>query len=814
MRVSVIVPVLNEREAVGPLVEALMTQTRSPDEIVIADGGSDDGTREFLDQLALNQPLLKVIDGPGGIAGNRNAAIRAATGDVIACTDAGCLPEPGWLAALTRPFASGADWVAGFYRPDGHTTASTAAGVVMMTVLEDVDIDHFLPGGSSQAFTKQAWKTVGGFPESRDAGEDTLYGEQLRAAGYRPEFAPEALVAWRPPASLEEMAAKARQWGRADGANRVRTGAYLRVIAAYWVAPLVALTIAIWTPLLGLGLIVAFLAFVLYRTRHKFRWVPGPAKWVLVPLAHIRQQLAQSRGFLEGFGPANLLAKVVDRARHPLRRFLPPSWTGRIGAGVRQQRHNVDVWVESEAQIKRWLENSPSTYRVGIGRADRGDVVVQATTELRRGSEPVVSPVAVRLPAALTDDLAGEPQILADPVAAYSFLRQSGHRYSLVPSPGGLTARTDPLRGAGSLVLLAAVPMHDVGGGSRGSQIAQEAASRDLHVTYLSRHEAAESVDLGLRFIHPRLEEKRFDQFDVDAFLAREPPQPRVAVVEFPHRDYGGTIEKLAGHGFRIVYDLIDDWEDATLGGWWYDRHFAEWLIEHSDALMASAPSLVRSLSEQAGRPVTEIPNGVNTRIFGSDLNGASPDDLPPGTGPVFEYHGSLYGDWFDWSSIRAVAEAFGDARIILIGDRPATVPDLPPNVHLLGLKPQGSLPSYLAHTDVGLVPFVVLKTTHAVSPLKAFEYLAMGVPVAAPPLEPLAGLDGVHTDLDLTAAVRRALASARPDRRAAIANHGWGERLGRLFQTLELPLPSPGRPLKVEIRKVRHYGPEARVIR
>jgi glycosyltransferase involved in cell wall biosynthesis len=145
MRVSVIVPVLNERAGVGPLVEALLTQTRPPDEIVIADGGSKDGTREFLNHLALNQPVLTVIDGPGGIAGNRNAAIRVATGDVIACTDAGCLPEPGWLAALTRPFASGADWVAGFYRPDGDTTASTAAGVVMMTVLEEVDMDHFLP---------------------------------------------------------------------------------------------------------------------------------------------------------------------------------------------------------------------------------------------------------------------------------------------------------------------------------------------------------------------------------------------------------------------------------------------------------------------------------------------------------------------------------------------------------------------------------------------------------------------------------------------------------------------------------------------
>ena len=198
MRVSVIVPVLNEETAVGPWSRRCSRQTRQPDEVVIADGGSNDGTRERLEQLATRHPRLKVIEGPGGIAANRNAAIRAATGEVIACTDAGCLPDPVWLEALVRPFESGADWVAGFYRPVGKTTASTAAGVVMMTVLEEVDMDHFLPGGSSQAFTKQAWERVGGFPEGMNAGEDTLYGEQLRSAGYRPEFAPDAVVVLAP----------------------------------------------------------------------------------------------------------------------------------------------------------------------------------------------------------------------------------------------------------------------------------------------------------------------------------------------------------------------------------------------------------------------------------------------------------------------------------------------------------------------------------------------------------------------------------------------------------------------------------------
>ena len=133
-----------------------------------------------------------------------------------------------------------------------------------------------------------------------------------------------------------------------------------------------------------------------------------------------------------------------------------------------QLRHNVDVWLDSEAQIPRWLEDSPSTYRIGVGSPPSDDAIVLATVDLRPGSEPLVAPVAVTLPDQLVEDLADDLQILQDPVAAYSVLRQSGHRYSLVPSPGGLSVRKDPIRGSGSLVIMAAVPIHDVGGGSRG----------------------------------------------------------------------------------------------------------------------------------------------------------------------------------------------------------------------------------------------------------------------------------------------------------------------------------------------------------
>lgn len=173
------------------------------------------------------------------------------------------------------------------------------------------------------------------------------------------------------------------------------------------------------------------------------------------------------------------------------------------------------------------------------------------------------------------------------------------------------------------------------------------------------------------------------------------------------------------------------------------------------------------------------MPNAVNVGLFGVGLP-ERPKDLPEAE-TLIGYHGSLYGDWFDWSALRAVAEAFPDAAVVVIGDDKAPRPAMPDNVHFLGLKPQTALPAYLQRFDVGIIPFKLNDTTHAVSPLKAFEYLASGVPIAAPPLRALGGLDGVHLDVDLVRAVQRAMDSEPPDREKAIAEHSWGSRVRML---------------------------------
>jgi hypothetical protein len=136
----------------------------------------------------------------------------------------------------------------------------------------------------------------------------------------------------------------------------------------------------------------------------------------------------------------------------------------------------------------------------------------------------------------------------------------------------------------------------------------------------------------------------------------------------------------------------------------------------------------------------------------------------------------------------------------------------MPPNVVYLGLKPQTDLPAYVQRFDVGLVPFVLSEVTHSVSPLKVYEYLASGVPVAAPPLRALEGLDGVYTDVDLVAAVTRSKNAAKPDRQLALNAHSWHERLVCLVRSLGEDLPQvSGAPVEVVRRVPTDYDREER---
>jgi len=253
MRVSVISTVLDEAESLPQLLDSLAVQTRAPEEVIICDGGSTDGTLQMLE--AESRFPLRVVRRQGtNISQGRNAAIAAATGDMIAVTDAGVRLSPQWLEKITTPFEDrSVQAVAGFFRPDPHTVFETAMGATVLPEKREINPRNFLPSSRSVAFRKAAWKAVGGYPEWIDYCEDLIFDTRMRIL-YGPfVFAPEAVVAFRPRPDLRTFWRQYYQYARGDGKTNLWPWQHLARYAAFLAGPVLLATgllLHSWLPVL------------------------------------------------------------------------------------------------------------------------------------------------------------------------------------------------------------------------------------------------------------------------------------------------------------------------------------------------------------------------------------------------------------------------------------------------------------------------------------------------------------------------------------------------------------------------------------
>jgi glycosyltransferase involved in cell wall biosynthesis len=217
--VSLVVTVLNEAFSLEALLASIAAQTTLPDEVIIVDGGSTDGTVERAEGWCGRLPL-RVIRRPGAnISAGRNAGIAAANGAIVAVTDAGVRLAPDWLAQLAAPFVAepSPDVVSGFFLPDPQTPFEIAMGATVLPTLEDIAPATFLPSSRSIAFRRAAWERVGGYPEWLDFCEDLIFDLRLRESGVRFTFAPRAVVHFRPRGSLRTYWHQYFRYARGDG---------------------------------------------------------------------------------------------------------------------------------------------------------------------------------------------------------------------------------------------------------------------------------------------------------------------------------------------------------------------------------------------------------------------------------------------------------------------------------------------------------------------------------------------------------------------------------------------------------------------
>jgi glycosyltransferase involved in cell wall biosynthesis len=274
--VTVIVTVKNEAQALPRLFDSILTQTRSPFQVVVADGGSTDTTKDVLRKYGRRLDLC-VIDCPGAnISQGRNAAIARASGDIVASTDAGVRLDPHWLEEITRPFEDGADVVSGFFLPDTQGPFSTALAATTLPALEDIRPEKFLPSSRSVAFRKSAWQVAGGYPAWLDYSEDLIFSLALRTAGCRFVFAPAARVFFRPRGNIRQFARQYYLYARGDGKANLWRKRHLLRYFTYLVALPFSIALFARIPALILGLWISGFVFFFWTPYRRLSGLWGP----------------------------------------------------------------------------------------------------------------------------------------------------------------------------------------------------------------------------------------------------------------------------------------------------------------------------------------------------------------------------------------------------------------------------------------------------------------------------------------------------------------------------------------------------------
>jgi glycosyltransferase involved in cell wall biosynthesis len=109
MRLSIVIPVRNERDTVVPLIERVRAvDCGMPTEIIVVDGASTDGTREALLTLPESPDLVLVLE---DAARGKGRAVRTgfdrATGDIVMVQDADLELDPGEIPSLLTPIVQG-----------------------------------------------------------------------------------------------------------------------------------------------------------------------------------------------------------------------------------------------------------------------------------------------------------------------------------------------------------------------------------------------------------------------------------------------------------------------------------------------------------------------------------------------------------------------------------------------------------------------------------------------------------------------------------------------------------------------------------
>lgn len=239
-RVAVIIPTLNEAERIGGLLAQIAQQPGDLVlDILVADGGSTDGTRAIVETAAGLDPRIRLVDNPERIqsAGvNRAVALADSRIDILVRVDAHAFYPDDYIPRIVAAFtATGANMVAVGMRTVASTCLQRGIAAASNSRIGTGGAAHrvggasgFVDHGHHAGMSRSMFERVGGYDRSFVANEDAELDLRVRKAGGRIWLAADIQVEYLPRTTLRRLFTQYWRYGRGRAQTFRKHGERLR----------------------------------------------------------------------------------------------------------------------------------------------------------------------------------------------------------------------------------------------------------------------------------------------------------------------------------------------------------------------------------------------------------------------------------------------------------------------------------------------------------------------------------------------------------------------------------------------------------